>query len=394
MAEHFDFDTPAVRAGTGSMKYAWLPDGWAEKGLLTFSGAELDMKTAPCITRALEARAANGLYGYTLPDEAYLHSLTNWMASERHWTIEDAWIVPTYGIIQALNCAIRAFTQPGDGILIQPPTYHMYAKDTLLNGRRVVENPLLYENGIYSMDFEDLERKMSDPHLKLMVLCNPQNPIMDVWEREDLLRIGALAKRYGVVVFSDEIFAEHSYMGVIPPYGQLCPDTAIVLTSLGKAFNFTGFSHGNAIIPNPDLREAFLKQRDIDHFGSIDPFIYTAQIAAYTPEGKAWLQALLDYAGENGRLLREFFARHFPDVTCCRQRGGTLIWLDLHSLGMEEDQLHAFLENEARFQCDKGSIYGTGGDCFTRIELGTPRLILTKALERLLQAARRRGLAK
>lgn len=394
MTERFDFDTPAVREGTGSMKYAWLPEGWAEQGLLTFSGAELDMKTAPCITRALEARAANGLYGYTLPDAAYLQSLSGWLASERNWDVEEAWIVPTYGIIQALNCAIRAFTQPGDGVLIQPPTYHMYAKDTLLNGRRVVENPLIYQEGVYSIDFSDLKQKMQDPAVKLMVLCNPQNPIMDVWEREDLLRIGELAKRYGVVVFSDEIFAEHSYMGPIPSYGQLCPDTAVVLTSLGKAFNFTGFSHGNAIIPNPELRETFLRQRDIDHFGSIDPFIYAAQLAAYTPEGKAWISALLEYAGENGRLLREFFAQHFPDVTCCRQRGGTLVWLDLHSFGMDEDALHAFLEGEAKFQSDRGSIYGTGGDCFTRMELGTPRAILMEALDRLLQAARARGLAK
>lgn len=394
MTEQFDFDTPAQRENTGSMKYAWLPDGWAEDGLLTFSGAELDMKTAPCIVRALEERARNGLYGYTLADDAYLHSLTNWLSSERCWDIEDAWIVPTYGIIQALNCAIRAYTNPGDGVLIQSPTYHMYAKDALLNGRRVVENPLLYQDGVYSIDFADLERKMSDPSVRLMVLCNPQNPIMDVWERDDLLRIGELARRYHVVVFSDEIFAEHTYIGPIPPYGQLCPDTAVVLTSLGKAFNFTGFSHGNAIIPNEELRAAFVAQRDIDHFGSIDPFIYAAQVAAYTEEGKAWLRALLDYAGENGRLLRAFMAEHFPDVTCCRQRGGTLIWLDLHSLGMEEDELHAFLEKEARFQSDWGSIYGTGGDQFTRIELGTPRANLTAALDRLLAAAQARGLAK
>lgn len=394
MTDHFDFDTPAERRGTGSMKLAWLPDGWAEQGLLTFSGAELDMKTAPCISRALEARAANGLYGYTLPDEAYLRSLTGWLASERSWRVEDDWIVPTYGVIQALNCAIRAFTQPGDGVLIQPPVYHMYAKDILLNGRRVVENPLVYQEGVYSINFDDLKQKMSDPAVKLMVLCNPHNPIMDVWEREDLLRIGQLAREHGVVVFSDEIFAEHSYIGAIPSYGQLCPETALVLTSLGKAFNFTGFSHGNAVIPDPDLRETFRRQRDIDHFGSIDPFIYAAQLAAYTPEGKAWLQGLLAYAGENGRLLREFFARHFPEVVCCRQRGGTLVWVDLHSFGMAEDELHAFLEQEARFQSDKGSIYGTGGDCFTRIELGTPRTILVRALERLLQAARARGLAQ
>jgi len=389
---YFDFDTAPERKNTGSMKYHWLPEGWAEDGILTFSGAELDLKTAPCISEALARRAQNGLYGYTLPDDAYLDSLRNWLRTEREWEISNDWIVPTYGIIQALNCCIRAFTKPGDAVLIQPPTYHMYAKAALKNERRVVENPLIYKNGYYEMDFEDLEKKMSGPEVKLMVLCNPQNPIMDFWGEEELKKLAALADKYHVVVFSDEIFAEHSYAGTVPAYGKFDERHSIVLTSLGKAFNFTGFSHGNAVIRDEALRSAFIEQRDRDHFGSIDPFIYAAQIAAYSPEGKEWLQEMLAYSWENAGLLRKFFADYFPEVICCRQRGGTLVWVDLHSFGMEEEVLHTFLQKEARFQSDKGSIYGTGGECFTRIEVGTPRKNLEQALDRLLAAAKKRGL--
>lgn len=393
MSEYnFDFDTAPERQTTGSMKYHWMPEGWAQQGLLTFSGAELDLKTAPCICRALEERARNGLYGYTLPDKPYLESLKNWLAAERDWDIEENWIVPTYGTIQALNCCIRAFTRPGDAILIQPPTYHMYAKSALKNDRCVVENPLVYKGGYYEMDFADLERKMALPQVKLLVLCNPQNPIMDFWGADELRRIAALADRYDVVVFSDEIFAEHSYDGIVPSYGMFDKKHGIVLTSLGKAFNFTGFSHGNAVIPDEALRNAFTVQRDRDHFGSIDPFIYAAQIAAYSPEGKQWLSEMLAYSWENAELLRDFFSRHFPQVTCCRQRGGTLVWVDLHSFGMTEEELHTFLQEEACFQSDRGSIYGTGGDRFTRIEVGTPRRNLQEALQRLLTAAKKRQL--
>ncbi|MBQ2753328.1 MAG: aminotransferase class I/II-fold pyridoxal phosphate-dependent enzyme, partial [Firmicutes bacterium] len=357
-------------------------------------GAELDFKTAPCIINALKERAENGLYGYTLSDDKYLSSITNWMKDVRKWDISKDWIVPTYGIIQALNCAIRAFTKPGDKVIIQNPTYHMYAKATLKNGREISDNTLKYCDGHYEMDFEDLEIKMADPKAKLMVLCNPHNPIMEIWERAELEKIASLAQKYDVIVFSDEIFAEHSYIGPMLSYGDVDNKNAVVLTSLGKAFNFTGVSHGNAIIPAGDVREKFITQRDIDHFGSIDPFVYASVVAAYSEEGKAWLKEFLDYSWKNGEILKEFFNKNFPSVTCSRQRGGTLVWVDLRSLGMTEDELHDFLLNEAKWQSDRGSIYGTGGECFTRIELGTPRSNLVNALERLYQASLKRGLIK
>lgn len=388
----FDFDTAAVRKGTGSMKYAWLPEGWGDEGLLTFSGAEIDMKTAPCIIEALISRAQNGLYGYTLADDRYLSSVIFWMKSVREWDVSKEWIVPTYGTIQALNCAIRAFTEPGDKVLIQPPTYHSYKKATENNGRICVENALIAKEGVYYIDYEDLENKMKDPRVKLMVLCNPQNPIMDIWGKADLQKIADLAREYEVVVFSDEIFAEHSYEGIVESFNKTCPEMSIVTTSMGKAFNFTGLSHANAIISNETLRERFRRQRDIDHYGSLDPFIYAAQIAAYTPDGKAWIDALLKYANENRKILREFFEQNFPQVSLYRQRGGTLQWMDLSGLGMEEEALHRFLQDEAKIQTDKGSMYGTGGYCFTRIEYATPRQILIDALDRLYAASKRRGL--
>lgn len=390
----YEFDKLVDRRGTGNEKYDGLNEAFKAEGAISYSGAELDVKTAPCIREALAKRALDGIYGYTKADNKYMGAVAGWMKLCRNWDIDEEWIVPSYGTMQAVCTAIRAFTDEDDGIIIQPPVYLLYSRDIERTGRRVVNNPLIYDNGVYSMDFGGLERLMSDKRNKLMILCNPHNPIMDVWEGDTLKKVAELARRYKTIVVSDEIFAEHTYMGPITPYAKYGADYGIVLTSLGKAFNMIGSSHSNAIIPNPEIREAYIKQRNADHFGSIDPFIYTALTAAYSEEGRKWIDALLEYSAENERIIKEFFAENFPNVTVCRHRAGTLIWIDLRSLGMDEESLQRFLKEDALFLTDTGSIYGQGGECFIRMEIGTPRDILIKALDRLLEAAKRKNLIK
>jgi cystathionine beta-lyase len=224
-----------------------------------------------------------------------------------------------------------------------------------------------------------------------MLLCNPHNPIMDHWEREDLETVARLAEKHGVLVFCDEIFAEHVCGGTLVPYAEVGGDNCIIATSLGKAFNFTGSSHANVIIPGKLVREKYIEQRNYDHYGSIDPFIYTATLAAYTPGGKDWIDALLSYSGENIRLLSDFFAEYLPRVRPCRHRAGTLVWVYFNGLGLGESALWDFFENEAAFTGDRGSIYGLGGGGFVRFQMGTPRSILLKALDRFRAAAEKRG---
>lgn len=230
-----------------------------------------------------------------------------------------------------------------------------------------------------------------------MVLCNPHNPIMDIWDEEDLHKVARLAKKYGVLVIADEIYAEHAFNGYkVTPYSTIpeATDNCIICTSIGKSFNFTGMSHSNVIIPDERIRKAYITQRDADHYGSLDPFMYNAVIAAYSEEGKEWIDALIEFVSENISIVKDFFRKYLPDVTICRHKAGTLLWADFRSLGLTEDELHDFFVNDAGIIVDRGSQYGPGGEGFCRFQVGIPRSELKMALDKLLKAGKKRGIIK
>lgn len=355
------------------------------------AGAQLHVKTAPSIIKALVGVAESGLYGWTPSNETqYIQAIVNWMSEIRHWKIQKEWIVPSYGILQAMCASIRAFTNPGDGIIVQQPVYLLYARAIRNCGRKLVDSPLLCRDGYYEMDFESLEEQMKKPENRLMLLCNPHNPTMDVWEKKDLQKVAALAAKYHVIVVVDEIFAEHVWEeGLMVPYGALEEgrENCIICTSLGKAFNFTGTSHSNIIIPNRAIREAYITQRDSDHYGSLSPFMRAALLGAYSKEGKAWIDALMEFSRENEALVRIFFAKNFPQVKVYRHRAGTLLWVDCRGLGMTEAEVAAWFER-AGVEPDLGSKYGEAGTGFLRLQIGMPRHELQGALERLRQQSK------
>lgn len=389
----YDFDTLVNRQNSGNMKYRDTPEEVLQAGGISYSGAEMDFKTAPVIMEALAAKARNGLYGYTITDDEYINAMMHWMKTRRDFEIQREWIVPTYGTLQAMAAAIRAFSSEGEGVVIQPPVYLLYRKVIEHNHRQVVESPLLYEGGEYRMDFTSLEQVFARRDTKLMVLCNPHNPIGKVWPRDVLTRVAELAARYDVLVIIDEIFAEVVFNGhYTVPYLQIpgAEGHAIVTTSLGKVFNFTGFSHANVLIASESLRASFLRQREIDHYGSINPFMREALIAGYRHGGE-WVDEMLGYVQENIRLVCDFFQKYLPQITIPETQGTFLIWMDWNALGLSEEELHAFLRKEAALDLDCGSWFGTGGYGFTRMNLATPRKPLEQALERLKAASEQRG---
>lgn len=383
----FDFETVADASGidTGTV---------FDPKLTMMGGAQLHFKTAPCVIDALTKRAQTGLFGYTesyLP--GYLSSIVSWMQDVRGWAVSPDWIVPSYGTLHAMSTAIRAFTDPGDGVIVQPPVYVLYDRVLSRTGRARVSNPLILKDGCYRMDLDHLETCMKDPDNKLMLLCNPHNPIMDVWEKEDLLHVAELARRYGVLVIADEIFAEHVFQGVeMTPYASLAParDNCIICTSIGKAFNFTGTSHANIIIPDRTLRKRYTVQRDEDHYGSLSPFMYTAVMAAYTPDGKAWIDALLEHVKVRKERVQDFLSENLPEAAVCRHRAGTLLWLDFRKITPDEDSLHRRLK-EAGVIMDRGSKYGVQGELFARMQIGMPDSELSGALARMAQALSRQA---
>lgn len=389
----YDFDTMVVRENTGNMKFLTTPEAVLRAGNISYSGAEMDFKTSPSVIDAIVRRAKGGLFGFTLCDETYIKAVRWWMKNQRGWDVKKEWIVATYGTIHSVATAIRAFTEVGDGIIIQPPVYHRYQQAIRRTNRVAIMDPLKYRNGQYEIDFENLARCMSDPRAKLMVICNPHNPVGRVWTEGELSRIAELAERYNVIVFSDEIFAEVVFDGHFTvPYSEVPRAAArcIVSTSLGKTFNLTGFNNANLIIPDAGIRERFRVQRDSDHFGSIDPLVHAAVCGAYTPEGADWVREMLKYVRGNLTVIQEYFA-HLPQVKLCDVEGTYVLWMDWRELGFDDDALYDFLVNEAYLCLDPGIQYGPGGSGFMRMNVATTRAALRRSLATLLRAAEARG---
>lgn len=375
------FETPVSRSGIGNMKGGFpCPPGTA-----LLSGAEMDFATAPVITHALSAFAARGLYGFTLPDADYRASIQWWMKTMRGMEIAPEDIVPTAGTISALSTALRAFTAPGDGVIIQHPSYSRFDRAIVRNGRRVVSNPMINENGIYHLDFDDLEKKMADPSCRMLVLCNPHNPTGRVFSRAELETIAALAARYNTIVFSDEIFAETTQeKHPCVPYVLLDPEHGVTSTSLGKAFNFTGVNHANLIIRSERLRDLLRAQQDIDHFGSIDPFFYNALRAAYTPEGAAWIRALNAHIADIAALMQR--ALSDTPIVMSPVEGSFVAWLDCRALGLGDEALEHFLLEKAHIFGDPGFEYGPGGSGFVRLNIATTTDTMQRAMDGLRAA--------
>lgn len=381
-----EFDLAVNRTGTGNMK-GILEQACPDSSIFLF-GAEMDYPTAPCIRRALADFALNGNYGFTNADERYRNRICWWMDNMRDSEIRPEWIVPSLGTVYALCTALRAFTDEGDGVIIQSPSYFRFDSSIERNGRVCVYNRLKENAGIYSIDMKDLEMKMSDPRNTMMVLVNPHNPTGKVFDRDDLREIGGLAAIYNVLVFSDEIFAETARPGhYVTPYWSVEP-ASITCTSLGKSFSLTGVNQANVIIPDEDIRDMYIRQRDRDHFGSIDPFFYNALTAAYTKEGAYWIREMNEYNLNNYVLIKERIRSRMPLIGLSPLEGTYVIWMDFRRLGLTDDELAGFMEG-AGIYADPGIEYGESGSGFFRWNLATPRSRIISALDRLEEAYNR-----
>lgn len=390
MKEEFDFTTVVNREGTGNMKEYITPEAVKKAGLVTFNAAEMDFKTAPSVIRSMKECAEAGLFGFTLPDEPFLDAVVWWMESQRHCRIDPEWIVPTNGTIFSVATCIRLAVGEGQAMIVQNPVYNRYEQAADRIGRRTVFNPLKKEeNGNYVIDFDDLEEKMADPDNTLLILCNPHNPLGRVWSEEDLTRIARLAVRYGVLVYSDEIFADYTFEGhEVTPYFTVNDgkNNGITAVSLGKTFNFTGVNQANMIISDEKLRERFIHQKYSDHYGSLDPMARAAYLGGYTDEGARWKDAVKDLVWENYQLILRFMRQNLPEVQISPLQGGYVIWIDWNGLGMTQAELKHKLEDEAMVILEDGSDFCIDEQNFTRMNIATPRSVIEGALERLKKA--------
>lgn len=378
----YDFDKIIPRRGTNSYKWDSFPVG---KDVLPLWVADMDFRTAPAITDALAKRVAHGIFGYVhVPDEYYT-AVTRWFERRHNWSIRKEWMIYTSGVVPAISAVIKALTEPGDGVVVQTPVYNCFFSSIRNNGCCIVANPLRYVGNTYYIDFEDLERKTSEPGVKLLLLCNPHNPAGRVWSREELHRIGEICFRNGVTVIADEIHCELVFPGhTYTPFASIGEEflqNSVTCLSPSKSFNIAGLQIANIISCDERIRRRIDRAVNINEVCDVNPFGIEATIAAYN-EGEEWLIQLLDYLKANYDYLYGFFHTHFPQIPVTRLEGTYLVWTDCRALGLSSEVLQTRLLEETGLWLNSGTMYGPEGEGFLRWNIACPRAVLEEALAR------------
>lgn len=392
MAErNLDFDTVIDRKNTYSLKYDAAKQRNLPKDLLPLWVADMDFQVSSYIQDAVLRQTQHGIFGYSEVQEDYFEVLQKWMKRHYDWQIDSRWLVKTPGIVFALAMAVKAFTSPGDSVLIQQPVYYPFSEVIADNQRRVVSNTLIQEeSGRYVMDFEDFEEKIVREKIKLFFLCNPHNPVGRVWTREELTTLGDICYRHHVLVVSDEIHADFVFRGKHQVFAGLKEEyreISITATSPSKTFNIAGLQVSNIFIPNPQLRSQFVKQIDAAGYSQLNVLGLVAAKAAYE-FGEEWYQAMLKYVGDNIAYATNYLKERLPEIKFTQQEGTYLLWLDFRPLKLSESQLEELIIKKARLQLDSGRMFGVTGSGFQRINIACPRETLKEALTRLERAIR------
>lgn len=380
---NYNFDEITDRRNTNSLKWS------VGENELPMWVADMDFKTAPSVTEALTKRAAHGIFGYAvIPDEWY-EAYMSWWKNRYSFKIEKDWLIFATGVVPAISSIVRKLTTPAENVLILTPVYNIFFNSILNNGRNVLECPLSYKNKEYGIDFEDLEKKLSDPQTTMMILCNPHNPIGKIWDKKTLKKIGDLCFEHHVTVISDEIHCDLTETGksYIPfaSVSEKCRMNSITCVAPTKSFNIAGLQTAAVIVPNEVLRHKVWRGLNTDEVAEPNCFAVSAAIAAYK-EGGEWLDALRKYIDENRKFVSAFLEMNLPQITLIQSEATYLLWLDCSLLGGDSDQLQQFIRETTGLYLSTGKIYGSGGEHFLRLNIACPRSRLADGLNRLKDA--------
>ncbi len=397
----YDFNQEIDRRGTHSAKWGVVkqdgrftpledaPQFQDGPRLLPMWVADMDFPVPQPVIDALTARAQHGIFGYGWPGASYRQAVVDWMQRRHGWTVEPEWIVPTPGVVPALNMLVRTFVAPGQRVIIQPPVYYPFYTAIANNQAELARNPLLLVDGRYTIDFAGLEALAREPDVAMLILSSPHNPVGRVWTPDELRRLGEICLAHGVLVVADEIHGDLIYPGQrFTPYAALddaLAQNAIVCTAPSKTFNLAGLATSNIIIPSPELRARFERTLNSNGLHGVNTFGIVALEAAYK-DGEEWLAQVMDYVAGNFQYLRDYVAQHLPQIDVVEPQGTYLVWLDCRRLGLDKPALERLMLHEARVFLDEGYIFGPEGEGFERINIACPRSILAEALERIKAA--------
>lgn len=387
----YDFDREIDRHGTMSLKYDFAAEFGKPDGVLPLWVADMDFQAPECVLKALHSAVDHGIFGYSDVKDDYADTVIGWFSRHFGWTPERDWLVKTPGVVFAIGAAVRAYTKPGDAIMMTPPVYYPFKRVTESNGRIAVESELKLNNGKYIMDYADIEDKIIKNDVKMFIFCSPHNPVGRVWTEDEIHTLGEICRKHDVFVISDEIHCDFTLPGhTHEVFDKVCPENReklMICTAPSKSFNLAGLCCSNIFIPGEESREAFRSELDRTCGGSINKLGLVAAQAAYEGGGE-WLRECKEYMLGNLDFLRNYLQDNLPEIRLIEPEGTYFAWLDFSSLGLSSEELDELILNKAKLWLDAGSIFGAGGGQFQRVVLACTRKTLTEALERLRKAVR------
>lgn len=373
----YNFDEITERKNTNCVKW----DVTDDSEVIPMWVADMDFRTAPAILDALMKRVEHGVFGYTKVPDAYYEAIVNWFDRRHGWKIDKGSVLYTTGVVPAVSVAIKAMTEPGNGVIMHTPAYNCFFSSIRNNGCKVVESPLVNDGGRFTMNYEELDALCRDSNNKVFLLCNPHNPTGRLWTREELLRLHEICSRHGVRIISDEIHCELTYGGQrYVPFGTVA-DTGVILNSPSKAFNIAGLQIANIICRDDSLRRRIDRAININEVCDVNPFGVLALIAAYN-ESAGWLDELCRYIWGNYQALCDFMSRELPLVRVTPLESTYLVWADFSCMGVKSAVLAETLERDYKVKVSPGTLYGGAGEGFLRINIACQR-------ERMLEGLRR-----
>lgn len=352
--------------------------------------ADMDFQTAPEVRAAIEKRAALGVFGYTTVPKEWYDAYIGWWERRHGFRMEKEWLIFCTGVVPAISSIVRRLTCVGEKVVVQTPVYNIFFNSILNNGRKPVECPLSYDGTGYRVDFELLEEALKDPQTRLMLLCNPQNPVGKIWDREVLARIGELCAKHHVVVVSDEIHCDLTMSGkAYVPFAsvsELCRDNSVTCLAPTKAFNLAGLQTAAVSVPNPALRYRVDRGLNTDEVAEPNVFAVCAAVAAFT-KGEAWLDELRKYLYRGRQQVQDFLKEQLPAIRLVPGDATYLLWLDCSAVAEDTDAFASFLRERTGLYLSAGKQYGRGGESFLRMNIACPHTVLADGLNRLKAGA-------
>jgi cystathionine beta-lyase len=384
-----NFDQPLSRQNTCAVKYDARQAVFGREDVIPLWVADMDFAAPDAVVQALVQRARHPAYGYSLYPDSLYDAMIGWYRDRHRWTIERDWILMVPGVVPSLHAAAMAFAEPGEGIIIQPPVYPPFFSAIRKTGRRVIENPLVEDDGDYRMDLDHLEACAAQADARILQLCSPHNPVGRVWTKDELQAVLDIARRHDLMVVSDEIHCDLTYPDK-PDHHMLgrlatAADALITTVAPSKSFNMPGLGLSALVVPNREHRQAMKTVFDSMHMLQCNPFSLTGFEAGYR-HGAGWLDELLVYLQHNRDFVIATFRRDMPEIRVCEPEGCYLLWLDCRAMGMSDSELKAFFVHQAGVGLNPGLTFGDQGSGYMRLNLACSRVILEKALAQIRQA--------